>query len=72
MIIDSENINGVNYYSSVARGVRYTLHNNGREWELYSTRLSLKYTVGSYKFFNNLEELEAKLKSFRGISQLIN
>lgn len=73
MIFNTENVNGTNYFSSQSRGINYTLHYNGQDWELHSQRQALgNRNPGSYKFFADLKQLEDKLKAFKGISQLIN
>lgn len=72
MKINLEIIDGVKYYSMTIKGIQYTLHNTGQEWQLHSSRLSLGRHPGSYKFFPCLEALELKLKPFRGISALID
>ena len=72
--IQVENINGETYYSLTARGVDYTLNYSSVSgaWGLWSKRASLgRMNAGSFRYFKNLEELEGKIKVFRGISFLI-
>ena len=71
--IEQTEVESVTYYTTQARGVNYTLHNTGSEWELHSRRQALgQNNVGSYKFFSSLEALEKKMKAFSGVSKLIN
>ena len=72
MQITSTVIEDVTYYTMISRGVTYTLNKYGKQWALHSQRNALgRGNVGSYKFFNTLQEVESKLKAFVGISQLL-
>ena len=71
--IEQTEVESVTYYTTQVRGINYTLHNTGSEWELHSRRQALgKNNVGSYKFFPSLQALEKQIKAFNGVSQLIN
>jgi hypothetical protein len=72
MMIETEIHGNSTYYLMEARGIDYTLRFNDDEWELHSHRKALgRANVGSYRFFRSLEELEKSVKSFRGISAVI-
>ena len=71
--IEQTEVGSVTYYTTQARGINYTLHNTGTEWELHSRRQALgQNNVGTYKFFASLQDLENKMKAFNGISKLIH
>lgn len=70
--IEQQIIEGTTYYSTVSRGTRYSLRLYNGEWELHAKRLALgRLNVGSFRFFDTLEQLEAEVKAFKGIGMLI-
>lgn len=70
--IEQNIIEGISYYSTVSRGTRYSLRQYKGTWELYSKRLALgSSAMGSFRFFDTLEQLEVAIKAFSGITQLI-
>lgn len=70
--IEQEIIAGITYYTTVSRGTRYSLRQHKGEWELYSKRLSLgRSSIGSFRFFDTLEQLEVAISAFNGIGMLI-
>ena len=73
-MIETTQIEETTYYKAEQRGIAYMIYFNSRgEWEVHSQRKALgRHNVGSYKWFANLDEVEAKYKCFRGLSLLIN
>lgn len=73
MIIEKSEYEGVTYYQMTSRGVDYTLRcHNDDEWELHSKRKALgRSNIGLFRFFKTLQEIEDTLKSFKGITKLI-
>jgi hypothetical protein len=70
--IEQQIIEGITYYSTVSRGTRYSLRHYKGEWELHAKRLALSsLNVGSYRFFDTLDQLEAEVKAFKGVGMLI-
>lgn len=71
--IEQQTIEGTTYYTTVSRGTRYSLRHYKGEWELYSKRLALgRSNVGSFRFYNTLEQIEAEVKAFAGIATLLS
>jgi len=69
-------INGIKYYSFELRKVDYTLtvSSNG-ECELWSSRQALiarPCRDWKIRLFDSLQDIENKIKSLRGISQMID
>lgn len=72
MNITTETIENVTYYKTEARKVNYTLYFRSGYWTLMSKRQSLGLcSMPTIRHFDNLAELEKKVKSFRGISNLL-
>lgn len=70
--IEQQAIDGITYYTTVSRGTRYSLRQYKGEWELYSKRLALgRSSIGSFRFFDTLEQLEVTISAFNGIGMLI-
>ncbi|MBA1280253.1 hypothetical protein [Stutzerimonas stutzeri] len=71
-LIEQSTVEGSTYYSTESRGTRYSLRRHKGEWELYSKRLALgRSSIGSFRFFRSLDELEGAIKAFSGIQRLI-
>jgi hypothetical protein len=57
-------------FQTVARGVSYYLRTDGiGRLELSSKRLAMA-TIGQVRHFNTMNEVEAAIKAFRGLSAL--
>jgi len=70
--IEQQIIEGTTYFTTVSRGTRYSLRQHNSQWELYSKRLALgSSSIGSFRFFDTLEQLEAEVKAFAGIASLL-
>jgi hypothetical protein len=70
MTITTEIVNGRTYYNTEARGVKYCFYFDGEAWGLHSKRKNMS-TFGQFRWFRNLEEIEAKIKAFRGIAAIL-
>jgi hypothetical protein len=67
---------GDNEYKLMARGCDFTLtfDAKSKKWEMYTVNASVRAYNNGYaipKFFDSLDEVEAKYKSWRGIKALI-
>jgi hypothetical protein len=63
-----------NTFTMKARGNDYTLINEGNRWAMYVVNASVRAWNNGYaipKHFDTLEQVEAKYKSWKGISQLL-
>lgn len=74
MIVAKET-DGVIYYSTIYRGIKYfTYYMQSREeWCLSSQRLALgPYHIGGYKFYKTIDDLCKSCKAFQHLNALIN
>ncbi|MDH0959069.1 hypothetical protein EGJ86_19380 [Pseudomonas sp. o96-267] len=72
MSIISKTVEGSTYYTTTSRGTVYSLRYHAGQWELHSKRLALgSSSMGSFRFFDSLHDLEAAVTAFRGIEKLI-
>ena len=61
-------------FELVARGNHMTLKKENDRWAMYTVNAAVRAWNRGFaipKYFNNLEEVEAKYKSWRGVSLLL-
>ena len=62
-------------YRLCARGSDMTLVRDGELWEMYVVNAAVRAFRNGHpipKYFNTLEEVESRYKSWRGIAALVN
>lgn len=70
--IQISDADGIRYYHAERAGVQYMAYWRGDRWHVHTKRLALgRSNFGSWKFFECVEELAAKVKAFAGLDRLI-
>jgi hypothetical protein len=65
-VFEVEEVNGKQYVTTEARGVRYTLAPNGDGWAVYTKRLGYggRFHMGGCKMFDTLQDVANKCRAF--------
>lgn len=61
-------------YKLQSRGCCFTLKREGNQWAMYAVNAAVRAWNRGFavpKYFDNLEAVEAKYKSWRGIAELL-
>ena len=65
-VYEVEEINGTQYVTTEARGVRYTLCKSSGQWQVYTKRLGYggRFHMGGVKVFASLADVARNCRAF--------